>query len=76
MTQMHEHHTSMFYILLPIFLFITWKNIDIIINRLYLFDYMTGIFVLNAVGIYLFLRNIKIDIEIYWSITYGKENSS
>ena len=43
----------MFYILLPIFLFITWKNID----------YMTGIFVLNAVGIYLFLHNIKIDME-------------
>jgi len=76
MTQMLEYHISMFYILLPAFLFITWRNIDIITLRLYLFDYMTGIFVLNALGIYLFLRNVKIDIEFYWSITYAKENSS
>lgn len=57
----------MLYIL--VFLFIAWKL------RLYLFDYMTGIFVLNAVGIYLFLRNVKIDIELYWSITYAREEN-
>ena len=62
--------THMLYALFPILICIILKYIDIIIHRLYLCNYMTGIFVLNVIGLYIFLRNIKIDIELYWSIKY------
>ena len=70
MTKMLELSTRMIYVFLPIWILIVWRYLDIIAHRLYLCDYTTGLFVLNAIGLYFFLRNIKIDVEVYWSVKY------
>jgi len=45
--------------------------INIIYLKLYLMDYMSFIIVLNAIGLYIFLKNLNFKITIQRSIKYN-----
>lgn len=44
--------------------------INIFLNKIYLMDYMSCIIVLNAIGLYIFLKNLNFEITIQWLIKY------
>jgi len=70
MTRMIGVKTVGLYTVLPVIIVLVIRYIDIIIHRLFLCDYMLWILTINIVGLFIFLKNIKIDIELYWSIKY------
>ena len=48
-----------------------YEFINIIFNKIYLLDYGLYIIILNAVCLYLFLKNVSFAIHVGWSITYN-----
>lgn len=66
MTSMISIKTISIYVVLCILFAWICNSFGII----YLCDYRYAFFVINITGVYLLLTNIKIDIELYWSVKY------
>lgn len=51
-----------------------WKSnydlINIILSKLYLFNYTSFMIVINIIGLYLFLKNLSFEVNIKWTIKY------
>jgi len=47
-----------------------YQYINIILNKLYLFNYTSLIVVINIIGLYLFLKKLSFEINIKWTIKY------
>jgi len=62
------------YICLLIFIFNIYKYnnefINIFLSKIYLLNYTSLIIVINIIGLYLFLKNVSIEVNIKWSLKY------
>ena len=69
-----HYNINSLYICLILFLYNIWKSnyeyINILFNKIYLLNYTSFIIVINIIGIYLFLKNLSIEINIKCSIKY------
>jgi len=69
-----NYNINSLYICLILFLYNIWKSnyeyINILFNKIYLLNYTSFIIVINIIGIYLFLKNLSIEINIKCSIKY------
>jgi hypothetical protein len=75
---MHEfiqnYNFNSLYICLLLFMYNIWKSnydlINIILSKLYLFNYTSFMIVINIIGLYLFLKNLSFEVNIKWTIKY------
>ena len=69
-----NYNINSIYICLIILIYNIWKNnyeyINIICKKIYLFNYISLIIILNIIGLYLLLKKLSIDISIKCSIKY------
>lgn len=47
-----------------------YEYINVIINKLYLLNYISFIIVINIIGLYLFLKNVSFEVNIKCSLKY------
>ena len=47
-----------------------YEYINIILNKLYLFNYTSFIIVINIIGLYLFLKKLSLEVTIKCSLNY------
>ena len=69
-----NYNINSLYICLILLLYNIWKSnyeyINIILNKIYLLNYTSFIIIINIVGLYLFLKNLSLEINIKCSIKY------
>jgi len=69
-----NYNFNSLYICLLLLIYNIWNSnyqyINIILNKLYLFNYTSLIVVINIIGLYLFLKKLSFEINIKWSIKY------
>lgn len=62
------------YVCLLLFVYNIWKSnyeyINIILHKIYLLNYTSLIIVINIVGLYLFLKNLSLEVNINCSLKY------
>ena len=62
------------YIFLILLSYNIWNSnydyINMIFNKLYLLNYTSFIIVINIIGLYLFLKNLSIELNIHCSLKY------
>ena len=62
------------YICLLLLVYNIWKSnyecINLIANKLYLFNYTSFIIAINLIGVYLFLKNVSLELSVKWSLKY------
>ena len=60
------------YVCLLLFVYNIWKSnyeyINIILHKIYLLNYTSLIIVINIVGLYLFLKNLSLEVNINFSL--------
>ena len=47
-----------------------YEYINIIFNKIYLLNYTSFIIVINIIGLYLFLKNVSLEVNIKCSLKY------
>lgn len=69
-----NYNFNSLYISLLLLIYNIWNSnyqyINIILNKLYLFNYTSLIVVINIIGLYLFLKKLSFEINIKWTIKY------
>jgi len=69
-----NYNFNSLYICLLLLIYNIWKSnyeyINIILNKLYLLNYISLIIIINIIGLYLFLKNLSFEINIKWTIKY------
>jgi hypothetical protein len=69
-----NYNINSLYICLILFLYNIWKSnyeyINILLNKIYLLNYTSLFIVINIIGLYLFLKNLSIEVNIKCSIKY------
>jgi hypothetical protein len=69
-----NYNFNSLYICLLLFMYNIWKSnyeiINIILSKLYLFNYTSFMIVINIIGLYLFLKNLSFEVNIKWTIKY------
>ena len=69
-----NYNFNSLYICLLLFMYNIWKSnyeiINIILSKLYLFNYTSFMIVVNIIGLYLFLKNLSFEVNIKWTIKY------
>jgi len=69
-----NYNISILYICLILLGYNIWKSnfeyINIILHKIYLLNYTSVIIVINLLGIYLFLKNLSIEVNIKCSVKY------
>ena len=69
-----NYNFNSLYICLLLFMYNIWKSnydlINIILSRLYLFNYTSFMIVINIIGLYLFLKKLSFEVNIKWTIKY------
>jgi hypothetical protein len=69
-----NYNFNSLYICLLLLIYNIWNSnyqyINIILNKLYLFNYTSLIVVINIIGLYLFLKKLSFEINIKWTIKY------
>ena len=68
------YNINSLYICLLLLVYNIWKSnyeyINIILNKLYLFNYTSFIIVINVIGLYLFLKKLSLEVTIKFSFIY------
>jgi hypothetical protein len=69
-----NYNFNSLYVCLLLIIYNIWKTnyeyINIIINKLYLLNYISVIIIINICGLYLILTKISFEINIKYSVTY------
>lgn len=69
-----NYNFNSLYICLLLLMYNVWKSnyqyINIILTKLYLFNYISLIILINIIGLYIFLKNLSFEVNIKWSIKY------
>ncbi len=69
-----NYNLNILYICLLLIMYNIWKSnyeyINIILSKLYLFDYTSFIIVINIIGLYFFIKKLSFEVNINWSIKY------
>ena len=69
-----NYNINSFYVCIILLLYNAYKSnldyINIILYKLYLFNYTSVIISINIIGLYLFLKNLTFEININYSIKY------
>jgi hypothetical protein len=69
-----KYNINSLYICLILLGYNVWNSnfeyINIILDKIYLLNYISFIIIINVIGIYLFLKNLSIDININCFIKY------
>jgi hypothetical protein len=69
-----NYNFNSLYICLLLLIYNVWKSnyqyINIILTKLYLFNYISFIILINIIGLYIFLKNLSFEVNIKWSIKY------
>ena len=69
-----NYNFNSLYICLLLLIYNVWKSnyqyINIILSKLYLFNYTSFMIVINIIGLYLFLKNLSFEVNIKWTIKY------
>ena len=69
-----NYNINSFYVCIIFILYNTYKSnldyINIILYKLYLFNYTSVFISINIIGLYLFLKNLTFEININCSIKY------
>jgi hypothetical protein len=69
-----NYNFNSLYICLLLLIYNIWNSnyqyINIILNKLYLFNYTSLIVVINIIALYLFLKKLSFEINIKWTIKY------
>jgi len=69
-----NYNINSLYICLILFLYNIWKSnyeyINILLNKIYLLNYTSLFIVINIIGLYIFLKNLSIEVNIKCSIKY------
>jgi hypothetical protein len=47
-----------------------YDNITIVLSKIYSFNYMSLLIIINIIGLYIFLKNLTLEVNIKWSIKY------
>lgn len=47
-----------------------YDNITIVLTKIYSFNYMSLLIIINIIGLYIFLKNLTLEVNIKWSIKY------
>ena len=68
MEYIKNYNFNSLYICLLLLLYNIWKSnyeyINVIINKLYLLNYMSIIIIINIIGLVIFLKNLSFEINI------------
>jgi hypothetical protein len=69
-----NYNINSLYICLILLIYNIWKSnydyINILLNKIYLFNYTSLIIVINIIGLYLFLKNVSLEVNIKCSLKY------
>lgn len=68
------YNINSLYICLLLLVYNIWKSnyeyINILLNKIYLLNYTSLFIVINIIGLYIFLKNLSIEVNIKCSIKY------
>ena len=71
-----NYNFNSFYICLLLLIYNIWKYnyeyINILFFKLCLLDYISFIIIINIIGLYLFLNNLSLEVNIKLSLKYKK----
>lgn len=69
-----SYNINSLYICLLLLVYNIWKSnyeyIKIILHKLFLLDYTSIIILINIIGLYLFLKNVSLEVNINCSLKY------
>lgn len=69
-----HYNINSLYICLLLLVYNIWKSnyeyIKIILHKLFLLDYTSIIILINIIGLYLFLKNVSLEVNINCSLKY------
>ena len=69
-----NYNFNSLYICLLLFVYNIWNSnyelISIVLNKLYLLNYISLIVIINIIGLYLFLKKLSFEVHINWTIRY------
>ena len=69
-----HYNINSLYICLLLLVYNIWKTnyeyIKIILHKLFLLDYTSIIILINIIGLYLFLKNVSLEVNINCSLKY------
>lgn len=69
-----NYNINSLYICLLLLVYNIWKSnyeyIKIILHKLFLLDYTSIIILINIIGLYLFLKNVSLEVNINCSLKY------
>jgi hypothetical protein len=70
-----NYNFNSLYFLLLLFIYNIWNSnyeyINIVLNKLYLLNYISLIIIINIIGLYLILRNLSFEVNIKYTIKYN-----
>ena len=70
-----NYNFNSLYFLLLLYLFNIWNSnyeyINIVLNKLYLLNYISLMIIINIIGLYLILRNLSFEVNIKYTIKYN-----
>ena len=69
-----NYNFNILYVCLLLIMYNIWKSnyeyVNIILHKLYLFNYTSLMIVINIIGLYLFLKNLSFEVDVKWTIKY------
>ena len=69
-----NYNINSLYLCLILLVYNIWKSnydyINIILSKIYLLNYTSFIIVINIIGLYLFLKNVSLEVNIKCSLKY------
>jgi len=69
-----NYNINSLYICLLLLFYNIWKSnyeyINIIFSKIYLLNYTSFIIIINIIGLYLFLRNLSLEVNLKCSLKY------
>jgi hypothetical protein len=69
-----NYNINSLYVCLLLILYNIWKfnfeYINILLHKIYLFNYTSFIIVINIIGLYLFLKNVSFEVNIKCSLKF------
>jgi len=71
---MKNYNINSLYVCVILLLYNTYKSnfeyVNIILGKLYLFNYTSVIIIINIIGLYLFLKNLSFELNVKFSVKY------
>ena len=66
-----NYNFNILYLCLLVLIYKNYEYINIIFNKLCLFDYYSLFIIVNIFGLYIILNNLSFEINIKWSVKFN-----